>query len=40
LQKLRCYQVRPAIVRTPELQMSSRFGELLLDEERSRTVLV
>jgi hypothetical protein len=34
LQKLRNYQVRLAIVRTPALQMSSRFGELLIDEQR------
>ena len=34
LQKLRNYHVHLAIVRTPELQLSTRFGELLADEER------
>jgi hypothetical protein len=32
LQKLRNYHIRLAIVRTPELRLSSRFGELLADE--------
>lgn len=34
LQKLRNYRIRLAIVRTPTLRMSSRFGELLADEQR------
>ena len=34
LQKLRNYNVRLAIVRTPEQRLSSRFGELLADEGR------
>jgi hypothetical protein len=34
LQKLRNYQIRLAIVRTPSLRLSSRFGELLADEQR------
>jgi hypothetical protein len=34
LQKLRNYNIRLAVVRTPELKMSSRFGELLADEAR------
>lgn len=34
LQRLRNYQVRLAVVRTPGLYMSSRFGELLADEAR------
>lgn len=34
LQKLRTYQIRLAIVGSPSLQLSSRFGELLADELR------
>jgi hypothetical protein len=34
LQKLRNYQIRLAIIRTPGLYMSSRFGELVADESR------
>jgi hypothetical protein len=34
LQSLRNYRIRLAIVRTPALQLSSRFGELLADEQR------
>ncbi|KAB8145594.1 DUF4180 domain-containing protein [Chloroflexia bacterium SDU3-3] len=32
LQKLRNYRIRLAILRTPALRLSSRFGELLADE--------
>ncbi len=34
LQKLRNYHIRLAVVRSPELQLSSRFGDLLEDEKR------
>jgi hypothetical protein len=34
LQKLRNYHIRLAVVRTPDLQLSSRFGEMLADEMR------
>ena len=34
LQKLRNYHIRFAIVRTPTLQLSQRFEELLIDENR------
>ena len=34
LQTLRNYRIRLAVVRTPALQMSSRFGEMLDDERR------
>jgi hypothetical protein len=34
LQKLRNYHIRFALVRTPTLRLSSRFGELLADESR------
>jgi len=34
LQKLRNYHIRLAVVRTPTLRLSSRFGELLADESR------
>ena len=34
LQRLRNYDIRLAIVGTPELRLSSRFGELLADELR------
>jgi hypothetical protein len=34
LQKLRNYHIRLAIVRTPALELSRRFEELLLDENR------
>ena len=34
LQKLRNYHIRLAIVRTPTLQLSRRFGELVADESR------
>jgi hypothetical protein len=34
LNKLRMYQVRLAVVRTPRLKLSSRFGEMLSDEWR------
>lgn len=34
LQKLRNYQVRLAVVRAPTLQLSRRFSELLIDEQR------
>lgn len=34
LQKLRLYGIRLAVVRSPTLQMSRRFGELLADEQR------
>ena len=34
LQKLRNYHIRLAIVRTPTLRLSSRFGELLEEEKR------
>lgn len=34
LQKLRNYQIRLAVVRAPGLRLSSRFGELLADEQR------
>jgi hypothetical protein len=33
LQKLRNYRIRLAVVRTPTLRLSSRFGELLADEQ-------
>ena len=33
LQRLRNYHIRLAIVRSPALQLSSRFGELLEDEK-------
>lgn len=32
LQKLRNYHIRLAVVRTPTLRLSSRFGEMLADE--------
>jgi hypothetical protein len=34
LHKLRIYRVRLAVVRTPGLKLSSRFGEMLSDEQR------
>lgn len=34
LQKLRAYQIRLAVVYLPTLQLSQRFRELLLDEQR------
>ena len=34
LQKLRNYHIRLAVVRTPTLRLSSRFGEVLADENR------
>lgn len=34
LQKLRNYHIRLAVVRTPNLKLSSRFGEMLADEMR------
>jgi hypothetical protein len=34
LHKLRIYRVRLAVVRTPGLTLSSRFGEMLSDEWR------
>jgi hypothetical protein len=34
LQKLRNYRIRLAVVRTPALALSSRFGEMLEDERR------
>ncbi len=34
LQKLRNYHMRLAVVRSPALQLSSRFGELLEEERR------
>ena len=34
LHKLRIYHVRLGVVRTPELALSSRFGEVLADERR------
>jgi hypothetical protein len=34
LQKLRNYHIRLAVVRTPSLRLSSRFGELMADEQR------
>lgn len=34
LHRLRVYQVRLAVVRTPGLRLSSRFGEMLADEQR------
>ncbi len=34
LHKLRLYRVRLGVVRTPGLQLSSRFGEMLADERR------
>ena len=34
LGKLRTYHVRLAVVRTPSLKLSSRFGEMLADERR------
>lgn len=34
LQKLRTYNIRLAVVRSPSLRLSSRFGELLADESR------
>ena len=34
LHRLRLYKVRLAVVRTPELELSSRFGEMLTDERR------
>ena len=34
LNKLRMYRVRLAVVRTPGLKLSSRFGEMLVDERR------
>ena len=34
LQTLRNYHVRLAVVRSPALRLSSRFGELLTEEER------
>ena len=34
LNKLRMYHVRLAVVRTPDLKLSSRFGEMLADERR------
>ncbi len=34
LQKLRNYHIRLAVVHTPALQLSSRFGEMLADEMR------
>lgn len=34
LQKLRNYRIRLAVVRTPTLRLSQRFGELLADEQR------
>ena len=36
LNKLRMYHVRLAVVRTPKLKLSSRFGEMLADERRYR----
>jgi hypothetical protein len=36
LQKLRNYHIRLAVVRTPDLSLSSRFGELLEDERRGQ----
>ena len=35
LQALRNYRIRLAVVRTPALQMSSRFSEMLADERRA-----
>jgi len=34
LHKLRIYRVRLAVVRTPAIKLSSRFGEMLSDERR------
>src|SRR5215211_4624883 len=34
LQKLRNYHIRLAVVRTPTLRLSSRFGELLAEENK------
>ena len=34
LHKLRLYRVRLGVVRTPGLELSSRFGEMLSDERR------
>jgi hypothetical protein len=34
LNKLRIYRVRLAVVRMPGLRLSSRFGEMLADEQR------
>jgi hypothetical protein len=34
LQKLRNYHIRLAVVGSPDLRLSSRFGELLADEHR------
>jgi len=34
LQKLRNFNIRLAVIGSPELRLSSRFGELLADEQR------
>jgi hypothetical protein len=34
LQKLRNYHIRLAVLHSPTLQLSSRFGEMLEDESR------
>lgn len=34
LQKLRAYHIRLAVVRSPGLQLSRRFGEMLADEQQ------
>lgn len=36
LQKLRTYQIRLAVVRTPTLQLSRRFAELMADENQGQ----